>query len=154
MWTSQLKKNRRVSVDTYDAFIEKAADTEKAKAESYIAEQVLDAEDMIRCRLIPEDKLLSADFIKNNTGTSLQDVSSNKEFKNAEIITKEVEYKGITQDINIIFDKNLTPYSVIETLEGEVHVTQLSSAFNNQIEKEAREKVFYIYNTAASKARK
>ena len=155
LWTSKLKeKNGKVSRDTYYAFIDKAADTEKAKAESYIAEQVLDAEDMRRCRLIPEDKLLSADFIKNNTGTSLQDVSSNKEFKNAEIITKEVEYKGITQDINIIFDKNLTPYSVIETPEGEVHVTQLSSAFNNQIEKEAREKVFYIYNTAASKARK
>ena len=146
LWTSKLK-NGKVYRETYNAFINKAADTEKAKAESYIAEQVLDAEDMIRCRLIPEDKLLSADFIKNNTGTSLQDVSSNKEFKNAEIITKEVEYKGITQDINIIFDKNLTPYSVIE-MEGKVYVKPLSSAFNNQIEEEVESKVYNIYNTA------
>ena len=154
LWTSQLKKkNGKVSRPTYDAFIEKAADTEKAKAESYIAEQVLDAEDMRRCRLIPEDKLLSADFIKNNTGTNLQDVSSTKEFEKAAIIPKKVKYKGITQEINIVFDENRTPYSVIE-MEGKVYVKPLSSAFNNQIEEEARKKVYYIYNTAASNARK
>lgn len=155
LWTSQLKKkNGKVSINTYDAFIEKAADTEKAKAESYIAEQVLDAEYMRRRYSIPKDKLLSTDFIKNNTGTNLQDVSGNKEFEKAAIILKEVEYKGFRQDINIVFDENYTPYSIIETPEGKVHVTQLSSAFNNQIEEEARKKVYYIYNTAALNARK
>lgn len=149
LWTSQLKgKNGKVSVLTYDAFENKAADTEKAKAESYIAEQVLDAEDMSRRYLIPKDKLLSADFIANNTGTKLQDVSSTAEFKNTKIITKEVEYKGIRREINIVFDKNYTPYSIIET-DGEVYVKPLSAAFNNQIMEEARRKVYNIYNTAA-----
>ena len=154
LWTNKLKEKNgkgRVSVATYDAFIEKAADTEKAKAESYIAEQVLDAEDMRRRYLIPKNKLLSADFIKNNTGTNLEDVSNDKEFKNAEIITKEVEYKGLKQEIDIIFDENYTPYSVIE-MDGKVYVKPLSSAFNQQIREEARTKVLNIYNTAALKA--
>ena len=155
LWTSKLKeKNGKVSRPTYEDFINKAADTEKAKAESYIAEQVLDAEGMRRCYLIPEDGLLSTDFIDNNTGTNLRDVSGKAEFKKAEIITKEVKYKGITQEISIVFDKNHTPYSIIYTPDGEVHIKQLSSAFNNQIEEEARRKVYYIYNTAASNARK
>ena len=157
LWTSKLKEKNgkgRVSRQTYDAFIDKAADTEKAKAESYIAEQVLDAEDMRRRYLIPEDNLLSTDFIDNNTGTNLKDVSSNKEFGKAKIITKEVEYRGIKQEINIVFDKNYTPYSIIETPDGEVHVTQLSSAFNKQIREEARRKVLNIYNIAALKAEK
>lgn len=155
LWTSKLKeKNGQVSRITYNAFIEKAADTEKAKAESYIAEQVLDAEDMRRRYSIPEDKLLSADFIKNNTGTKLKDVSDNKEFEKAAIITKEVEYKGFTQEINIVFDEKYTPYSIIVTPEGEVHVTQLSSAFNNQIEEEARRKVRRIYDIADLNAQK
>lgn len=149
LWTKQLKgKNGSVSRQTYDAFEEKAADTEKAKAESYIAEQVLDAEDMRRRYSIPEDNLLSTDFINNNTGTKLQDVSSNKEFEKAKIITKEVEYKGLRQVISIVFDKNYTPYSVIET-NGQVHVKPLSAAFNQQIREEARKKVLHIYNTAA-----
>ena len=152
LWTSKLKeKNGKVSRQTYEAFIEKAADTEKAKAESYIAEQVVDAEDMGRRYLIPKDKLLSTDFIKNNTGANLQDVSNDKEFENAAIITKTVEYKGIKQDIDIVFDKNYDPYSVIE-MDGEVYVKPLSSAFNQQIREEARTKVLNIYNTAALKA--
>ena len=152
LWESKLK-NGTVSRQTYEAFIEKAADTEKAKAESYIAEQVLDAEDMSRRYLIPEDGLLSTDFIDNNTGTKLKDVSGTKEFKDAEIITKEVEYKGIKQVISIVFDKNHTPYSIIET-DGQVHVKPLSSAFNNQIQEEARIKVYNIYDTAVLKANK
>ena len=152
LWTSKLKeKNGKVSRQTYDAFIDKAADTEKEKAESYIAEQVLDAKDMRRRYLIPKNKLLSAGFIKNNTGTNLEDVSNDKEFKNAEIITKEVEYKGLKQEIDIIFDENYTPYSVIE-MDGKVYVKPLSSAFNNQIREEARRKVCNIYNTAALNA--
>ena len=154
LWASKLKgKNGKVSRGTYDAFIDKAADTEKAKAESYIAEQVLDAEDMRRRYLIPEDNLLSTDFIDNNTGTNLQDVSSNKEFEKAKIITKEVEYKGIKQEINIVFDENYTPYSIIEMPDGQVHVKPLSSAFNNQIREEARRKVRNIYDIAVLKAK-
>ena len=151
LWTSKLKKGT-VSRTTYEAFEDKAADTEKAKAESYIAEQVLDAEDMSRRYLIPKDKLLSEGFIDNNTGTKLRDVSGNEEFKKAKIITKEVKYKGIKQEINIVFDENYTPYSIIE-MDGEVHVTQLSSAFNQQISEEARRKVRNIYDTAALKAK-
>ena len=152
LWTSKLKeRDGKVSRQTYYDFIDKAADTEKAKAESYIAEQVVDSKYMRRRYLIPEDKLLSADFIANNTGTNLRDVSSNKEFENAEIITKEVEYKGIKQEIDIIFDKNRTPYSVIE-MEGKVYVKPLSSAFNQQIREEARKQVLHIYNTAALKS--
>ena len=157
LWTSKLKENKgkgRVSRQPYEAFIEKAADTEKAKAESYIAEQVLDAEDMRRRYLIPEDNLLSTDFIAGNTGTNLKDVSGKAEFENAKIITKEVEYKGIKQEINIVFDKNYTPYSIIETPEGEVHVKPLSSVFNKQIEEEAKSKVNNIYLTAAFNAKK
>ena len=154
LWTSKLKeKNGKVSRQTYDAFIDKAADTEKAKAESYIAEQVLDAEDMRRRYSIPEDNLLSTDFIDKNTGTNLQDVSSNEEFKKAKIITKEVEYKGFKQEIDIVFDKNYTPYSIIEMPDGQVHVKPLSSVFNKQIEDEARSKVNNIYTTAVLKAR-
>ena len=155
LWTSKLReKNGKVSRDAYYAFIEKAADTEKAKAESYIAEQVLDAEDMRRRYLIPEDGLLSTDFIDNNTGTNLKDVAGTVEFEKAKIIPKKVKYKGITQEISIVFDENHTPYSIIYTPDGEVHIKQLSSAFNNQIEEEARSKVYNIYNTAASNARK
>ena len=156
LWTSKLKEKKGkggVSRQTYEAFIEKAADTEKAKAESYIAEQVLDSAYMRRRYLIPEDKLLSADFIDKNTGTNLQDVSGNKEFENAEIITKEVEYKGIKQDIDIVFDKNYAPYSVIAMPDGKVYVKPLSSVFNKQIEEEARRKVDNIYTTAVLKAR-
>lgn len=155
LWASKLKEKNgkgRVSRPTYQAFEDKAADTEKEKAESYIAEQVLDAKDMRRRYLISEDKLLSADFIAGNTGTNLKDVSSNKEFEKAEIITKEVEYKGITQEIDIVFDKNYTPYSIIAMPDGQVHVKPLSSAFNNQIREEARRKVLHIYNTAVLKA--
>ena len=152
LWTSKLKeKNGQVSRDTYDAFVEKAADTEKAKAESYIAEQVLDAEDMRRRYLISEDGLLSTDFIKNNTGTNLKDVAGTVEFEKAKTIPKEVEYKGFTQEINIVFDENYTPYSIIE-MEGKVYVKPLSSVFNNQIEEEARKKVYYIYRMAELKA--
>ena len=155
LWTSKLKeKNGKVNIETYNAFIDKAADTEKAKAESYIAEQVLDAEDMRRRYLIPKDKLLSTDFINDNTGTKLRDVSGNKEFEKAEIIPKEVKYKGIKQKIDIVFDENYTPYSIIYTPEGEVHVTQLSSVFNNQIREEARREVYNIYEIAESKAQK
>ena len=154
LWTSKLKEKKgRVSRITYQAFEDKAADTEKAKAESYIAEQVLDAEGMRKRYLISKDKLLSTDFIDNNTGTNLKDVSVNKEFEKAEIITKEVEYKGITQEINIVFDENYTPYSIIET-DGQVYVKPLSSAFNKQIRDEATRKVYNIYNTAALKAQK
>ena len=156
LWASQIKKKNGkggVSKATYDAFIDKAADTEKAKAESDIAEQVLDAEDMSRRYLIREDNLLSTDFIDNNTGTKLKDVSGTKEFKKAKIITKEVEYKGIKQVINIVFDKNYTPYSIIET-DGQVYVKPLSSAFNKQIREEARSKVYNILNTAFLKAQK
>ena len=154
LWTSKLKaQNGTVSRTTYEAFIDKAADTEKAKAESYIAEQVLDAEDMSRRYLIPKDKLLSIDFINNNTGTKLNDVSGNKEFENAEIITKKVKYKGFEQEINIVFDKNYTPYSIIET-DGQVYVKPLSAAFNNQIQEEARSKVCNILNTAFLNAKK
>lgn len=149
LWTSKLKeKNGQVGIGTYDAFIDKAADTEKAKAESYIAEQVLDAKDMRRRYLIPKDNLLSTAFIENNTGTNLRDVSGTEEFKKAETIPKEVEYKGFRQEINIVFDENYTPYSIIETPEGEAHVTQLSSVFNNQISEEARRKVYNIYRMA------
>ena len=153
LWTSKLKgRNGKVSRETYEAFIDKAADTEKAKAESYIAEQVLDSEDMRRRYLIPEDKLLSADFIDKNTGANLQDVSGTEEFKNAAIITKTVEYKGISQEINIVFDKNHTPYSIIIETDGQVYVKPLSAAFNNQIMGEARTKVLNIYNTASVKS--
>ena len=155
LWTSKLKeKNGTVSRPTYEAFIDKAADTEKAKAESYIAEQVLDSEDMRRRYSIPEDGLLSTDFIDNNTGTNLKDVAGTVEFEKAKIIPKKVEYKGIKQEINIVFDKNYTPYSIIYTPDGEVHIKQLSSAFNNQIEEEARRKVYNIYRMAELKAQK
>ena len=80
-------------------------------------------------------------------------MSDNKEFENAEIITKEVEYKGFKQEINIVFDKNHTPYSIIET-GGQAHVKPLSSAFNNQIREEARRKVRNIYDIAVLKAQK
>ena len=155
LWTSKLKEKGgkgKVARATYNAFIDKAADTEKEKAESYIAEQVLDAKDMRKRYLIPKDKLLSADFIDNNTGTNLKDVLGNPEFEKAEIITKKVEYKGITQEIDIIFDENYAPYSVIEMPDGKVYVKQLSSAFNKQIREEARKKVCNIYNTAVLKA--
>ena len=155
LWTSKLRERNgkgKVSRPTYEDFINKAADTEKAKAESYIAEQVLDAEDMRRRYLIPEDGLLSTDFIDNNTGTNLKDVAGTVEFEKAKIIPKEVEYKGIKQEINIVFDENHTPYSIIYTPDGEVHIKQLSSAFNNQIEEEARRKVYNIYRTAELKA--
>lgn len=154
LWTRQLKANNgkgSVSTYTYNDFEDKAADTEKAKAESYIAEQVLDAEGMRRRYLIPKDNLLSTAFIDNNTGAKLQDVSSTPEFKKAKIITKKVKYKGIEQEINIIFDENRTPYSVIETDE-QVYIKPLSAAFNNQIREEARSKVRNIYNTACRKS--
>ena len=155
LWTSQIKKkNGRVSSATYDAFIEKAAATEKAKAESDIAEQVLDAEYMSRRYLIPEETLLSEDFIDNNTGTKLKDVSNDKEFLNAKIITKKVKYRGIEQKISIVFDKNRTPYSIIIETDGQVHIKPLSSTFNNQIQEEARRKVRYIYDTADLNAQK
>lgn len=155
LWTSKLKeKNGKVSSQTYEAFIEKAADTEKAKAESYIAEQVLDSEYMRRRYSIPEKKLLSADFINNNTGANLQDVSGTKEIEEAGIIPKKVEYKGFKQEIDIVFDENYTPYSVIATPDGKVYVKPLSSVFNRQIEEEAERKVNNIYRTAASNAKK
>ena len=155
LWTSKLKeKNGKVSKITYDAFIDKAADTEKAKAESYIAEQVLDAKDMRRRYLISEDKLLSADFIDKNTGTNLQDVSGTKEIEEAGIINKKVEYKGLKQEISIVFDENYTPYSVIAMPDGKVYVKPLSSVFNKQIEEEAKNKVDNIYLTAAFNAKK
>ena len=152
LWTNKLKENSgrgTVSRQTYEAFEDKAADTEKAKAESYIAEQVLDAEGMRRRFLIPEDGLLSADFIANNTGTKLKDVSGDAEFEKAAIITKEVEYKGLRQEISIVFDKKHTPYSIIIETDGQVYVKPLSAAFNKQIREEARIKVLSIYNTAA-----
>ena len=153
LWTSKLReKNGKVSRETYEAFIGKAADTEKAKAESYIAEQVLDAEDMRRRYSIPKKKLLSADFIDKNTGANLQDVSGTKEIEEAGIINKKVEYKGLKQEISIVFDENYTPYSVIAMPDGKVYVKPLSSVFNKQIEEEARKKVLYIYNTAALNA--
>lgn len=155
LWTRQLKANKgkgSVSRATYEDFINKAADTEKAKAESYIAEQVLDAEGMRRRYFIPKDNLLSADFITKNTGANLEDVLGNPEFENAKIITKEVEYKGIPQEINIVFDENYTPYSIIETDDGQVYVKPLSAVFNNQIMEEAIRKVSYIYDTAALKS--
>lgn len=153
LWTSRLK-NGKVSSITYQDFEDKAADTEKAKAESYIAEQVLDAKDMSRRYLIPKDNLLSTGFIDNNTGANLQDVSGTKEFKEAKIIPKKVKYKGIEREISIVFDENHTPYSIIETPDGQVHVKPLSSAFNEQIREEARRKVLYIYETAALNANK
>ena len=149
LWTSKLReKNGKVSIQTYDAFIDKAADTEKAKAESYIAEQVLDAEDMRRRYSIPKKKLLSTDFIDKNTGANLQDVSGTKEIEEAGIINKEVEYKGFKQEISIVFDENYTPYSVIAMPDGKVYVKPLSSVFNKQIEEEAKRKVNNIYMTA------
>ena len=151
MWTSKLQEKKgkgTVSRKTYEAFIDKAADTEKAKAESYIAEQVLDAEDMRRRYSIPKKKLLSTDFIDKNTGANLQDVSGTKEIEEAGIINKEVEYKGFKQEISIVFDENYTPYSVIAMPDGKVYVKPLSSVFNKQIEEEARRKVNNIYMTA------
>ena len=153
LWTSQLKGNKgRVGSETYYAFEDKAADTEKAKAESYIAEQVLDAEDMSRRYLIPKDKLLSADFIDNNTGANLQDVSGTAEFEKAAIIPKKVKYKEIEQEISIVFDVNHTPYSIIIETDGQVYVKPLSAAFNKQIMEEARSKVRNIYDTACVKS--
>ena len=107
---------------------------------------------MRRRYLIPEDELLSADFIANNTGTKLKDVSGTTEFKNAAIIPKKVKYKGIEQEISIVFDKNYTPYSIIIETDGQVYVKPLSAAFNKQIREEAISKVCSIYNTAAVKS--
>ena len=79
-------------------------------------------------------------------------IEKTKEFKEAVIIPKKVKYKGIEQEISIVFDENHTPYSIIIETDGQVHVKPLSAAFNNHIMEEARQKVRNIYDTACVKS--
>ena len=152
LWKVQLGKKIPVSSETYYDFVAKSIDTEKTKASANIEKQVLDSEATRRRYLISKDKLLSADFIANNTGTKLRDVSGNTEFEKAKIITKEVEYKGITDILTLVFDENYTPYSVIEK-GGKVYIKSLSAYLDDRITTEAEEKILNIYNHAVESSK-
>ena len=77
-------------------------------------------------------------------------MSTNEDFKKTPSIEAQVQYKGITDTLYLVFDENYTPYSIIKKGD-KTYIKSLSAYLDDRIASEVEEEIFNVYNHAVEK---